>query len=151
MYCTAALAARLAKRYAESDSSIGFRRFENALALFGRSAMRTFAIGWRNGAIVCACSAAVIGLIAGLISARYDRAATAGMKQAGEALFVHQWVSHDPQAHGDGLGPVFNANSCVACHSQGGVGGGGDLAHNVVAYEVHPNVRDRKMQKGLVH
>jgi len=87
--------------------------------------MRIFAIGWRNAAIVSASVAAVIGLIAGLVSARYDRAATAEMKQAGKALFVRQWTAHDPQSHGDGLGPVFNANSCVACHSQGGVGGGG--------------------------
>src|SRR5689334_21992401 len=26
----------------------------------------------------------------------------------------------------DGLGPVFNANSCVACHNLGATGGGGD-------------------------
>ena len=64
---------------------------------------------------------------------------------------MHQWVANDPRAHGDGLGPVFNANSCVACHFQGGVGGGGDSAHNVIAYEVHPNIRDRNLQKGLVH
>ena len=92
-----------------------------------------------------------MGLVAGVVSARFEGAATAEMKEAGRELFVRQWVAHDPQAHGDGLGPVFNANSCVACHSQGGVGGGGDAAHNVVAYEVHPTVRDRKMQKGLVH
>src|SRR5262249_20968742 len=73
------------------------------------------------------------------------------MQQAGEELFVHQWVANDEKAHGDGLGPVFNANSCVACHFQGGVGGGGDVAHNVVAYEVHPTIRDKKFHKGLVH
>jgi CxxC motif-containing protein (DUF1111 family) len=113
--------------------------------------MTSFTMSWRNLAIVGASAAAIIGLLAGLNSARYDRAATAEMKQAGEELFVRQWVAHDPQAHGDGLGPVFNANSCVACHFQGGVGGGGDAVHNVVAYEVHPTVRDRKLQKGLVH
>ena len=32
---------------------------------------------------------------------------------------------------GDGLGPVFNDRSCVACHRQGGVGGGGPLDKNV--------------------
>jgi CxxC motif-containing protein (DUF1111 family) len=113
--------------------------------------MRTFSIGWRSAAIAGACAAAVTGLIAGVVSARFEGAATAEMKDAGRELFVRQWTANDPQAHGDGLGPVFNANSCVACHSQGGVGGGGDAAHNVVAYEVHPTIRDRKMQKGLVH
>ena len=32
---------------------------------------------------------------------------------------------------GDGLGPMFNARSCVECHHQGGEGGGGGLTHNV--------------------
>src|SRR4051812_22060815 len=31
--------------------------------------------------------------------------------------------------NGNGLGPLFNETSCVACHSQGGVGGAGDLSH----------------------
>ena len=45
---------------------------------------------------------------------------------AGRALFEHEWVPHDPLApEGDGLGPVFNAASCVACHHQSGPGGGG--------------------------
>jgi CxxC motif-containing protein (DUF1111 family) len=113
--------------------------------------MKIFSLSWRNAAIVCATAAAVIGLVAGLVSARFDRSVTAEMKEVGHELFVRQWVAHDPQAHGDGLGPVFNATSCVACHFQGAVGGGGDAAHNVVAYEVHPTVRDRKLQHGLVH
>ncbi|MES1213378.1 MAG: di-heme oxidoredictase family protein [Singulisphaera sp.] len=50
----------------------------------------------------------------------------------GQDLFNHRWVSHDPLAgDGDGLGPMHNATSCVACHFQGGPGGGGDLKHNV--------------------
>ncbi len=36
------------------------------------------------------------------------------------ALFNHNWSVKDPLAGGDGLGPVFNARSCVECHSQGG-------------------------------
>ena len=35
-------------------------------------------------------------------------------------------------AHGgDGLGPVFNDSSCVACHNQGGAGGAGPSSKNV--------------------
>jgi len=50
------------------------------------------------------------------------------MARAGQELFNHQWTMKDRLANGgDGLGPVFNANSCVACHNQGGTGGGGDL------------------------
>ena len=32
---------------------------------------------------------------------------------------------------GDGLGPVYNDSSCVACHNQGGTGGGGSSGKNV--------------------
>src|SRR4029079_6257517 len=96
-----------------------------------------------------------VGVLAWLVLAsaagRMQPAVTAQMQDAGPGLFLHQWTANDPQAHGDGLGPVFNANSCVACHFQGGIGGGGDVAHNVVAYEVHPTIRDKKVHKGLVH
>jgi CxxC motif-containing protein (DUF1111 family) len=55
--------------------------------------------------------------------------------QAGQTLFVHEWKAKDPLAGGgDGLGPVYNAASCVACHNQAGPGGGGDLTHNVTTY-----------------
>jgi hypothetical protein len=51
---------------------------------------------------------------------------------AGEVLFKHVWTRGDPlTAGGDGLGPVFNARSCVACHQYGGVGGSGGKKHNV--------------------
>jgi len=36
------------------------------------------------------------------------------------------------EKQGNGLGPVFNAVSCVACHKQGGVGGSGGLEANVI-------------------
>jgi CxxC motif-containing protein (DUF1111 family) len=55
--------------------------------------------------------------------------------QAGQTLFVHEWQVNDPlAAGGDGVGPVFNAASCVACHNQGSPGGGGDLRHNVTTF-----------------
>jgi len=54
-------------------------------------------------------------------------------------------------AHGDGVGPVFNARSCVACHNQGGVGGGGGRAQNVHNYEVVPNRRDTQFVSGTIH
>jgi CxxC motif-containing protein (DUF1111 family) len=55
--------------------------------------------------------------------------------QAGQTLFLHEWTAHDPMsAGGDGLGPVYNASSCVECHHQGGPGGGGELPFNVTTY-----------------
>jgi mono/diheme cytochrome c family protein len=77
--------------------------------------------------------------------------ASAATKQAGQELFVREWAVNDPLAHGDGVGPVFNARSCVTCHFQGGVGGGGSLAQNIRNYEVVPNTRDREGAAGTVH
>ena len=51
----------------------------------------------------------------------------------GRALFERDWPSQSPALGSDGLGPLFNAESCVACHHQGGVGGGGDARFNAFA------------------
>lgn len=50
----------------------------------------------------------------------------------GRELFLREWVPNDSRSHGgDGLGPLFNDSSCVACHNQGGTGGGGPRGKNV--------------------
>ena len=50
----------------------------------------------------------------------------------GKELFQREWIPNDPRSHGgDGLGPVFNDSSCVACHNLGGPGGGGAASKNV--------------------
>ena len=50
----------------------------------------------------------------------------------GRAIFVYEFeVGKGVTPGGDGLGPVYNHHSCVGCHSQGGVGGGGPLDVNV--------------------
>jgi CxxC motif-containing protein (DUF1111 family) len=72
-------------------------------------------------------------------------------KEAGLDLFQHEWKQADPLAGGDGLGPVFNERSCVACHFQGGVGGGGDNKHNVTTFEVHPVPGRPAVQGGIIH
>ena len=70
---------------------------------------------------------------------------------AGKALFEHDWSENDPLCgEGDGLGPVFNATSCVACHFQSGVGGGSGNDFNVVAFEVETE-RDLEVKSGVVH
>src|SRR5690348_699488 len=51
---------------------------------------------------------------------------------SGREIFLREWLPNDPRSHGgDGLGPVFNDTSCVACHNLGGVGGGGPASKNV--------------------
>lgn len=51
---------------------------------------------------------------------------------SGAELFAREWLPNDPRSHGgDGLGPVFNDSSCIACHNQAGAGGGGPRSKNV--------------------
>jgi CxxC motif-containing protein (DUF1111 family) len=52
---------------------------------------------------------------------------------AGQELFSRTWLPWDSRVTqgGDGLGPMYNASSCGACHNQGGVGGAGPREHNV--------------------
>lgn len=51
---------------------------------------------------------------------------------SGKEIFMREWIPGDPRSHGgDGLGPVFNDSSCVACHNQGAPGGGGASSKNV--------------------
>ena len=57
----------------------------------------------------------------------------------GQVLFEHEWTPKDPMSHdGDGLGPMFNERSCVACHNQGGTGGGGPNSKNVDVLSASP-------------
>ncbi len=77
--------------------------------------------------------------------------ASAEVKARGGELFEHEWQVHDPIAKGDGLGPVFNGKSCVACHFQGGVGGGGANQHNVVSFELLPTKDRPQLKGGLIH
>jgi CxxC motif-containing protein (DUF1111 family) len=71
--------------------------------------------------------------------------------QAGRDLFLHEWTPGDPlAAQGDGLGPVFNASSCVACHQQGGVGGSGSQEHNVTVFTRAPRAGARAA-RGVIH
>ncbi|MEM9589136.1 MAG: hypothetical protein AAGA03_17780, partial [Planctomycetota bacterium] len=48
----------------------------------------------------------------------------------GRHLFERQWPSRDPSLGSDGLGPLYNGRSCVTCHNQSGIGGGGDSKFN---------------------
>jgi CxxC motif-containing protein (DUF1111 family) len=90
----------------------------------------------------------LVWMVAPAVPVLTEPRARPSVRQAGLELFVHEWQPGDPLAHGDGLGPVFNAKSCVACHFQGGVGGGGGLKEDVVAYEALPEL-DRPVRRGL--
>jgi CxxC motif-containing protein (DUF1111 family) len=52
--------------------------------------------------------------------------------ERGKELFAREWITGDRRSHaGDGLGPVYNAQSCAACHRLGGIGGAGNKETNV--------------------
>src|SRR5580704_19309876 len=52
--------------------------------------------------------------------------------ERGKELFTREWIAGDKRSHaGDGLGPVYNAQSCAACHRLGGIGGAGNNETNV--------------------
>lgn len=70
----------------------------------------------------------------------------------GKMLFAHEWKERDPLANGgDGLGPVYNATSCVACHGAPSLGGAGGLRHNVTMYTIAPLQAGGATQTGVVH
>jgi CxxC motif-containing protein (DUF1111 family) len=80
------------------------------------------------------------------------KAVSAEAARLGRELFTHRWTTHDPLTNGDGLGPVFNASSCVECHNQGGAGGGGPVDKNVTVYALpQPDLTGRIPQSGVVH
>lgn len=74
------------------------------------------------------------------------------MASAGQVLFLHEWKPHDPLANGgDGLGPVYNATSCLACHNKGGVGGAGGADTNVTLFAIAAKSPGGKSREGVIH
>jgi CxxC motif-containing protein (DUF1111 family) len=69
----------------------------------------------------------------------------------GNELFLREWLPNDSRSRGgDGLGPVFNDSSCVACHNQGGTGGGGPASKNVDLVSAFANPPQVAQQRGFV-
>ncbi len=75
--------------------------------------------------------------------------------ERGREMFVRQWKagdSHTPM--GDGLGPLFNAQSCADCHSEVGVGGGGKNKNKVdllsIVLPAHKEQIDRDKFRDLM-
>ncbi len=84
---------------------------------------------------------AIVGLaaawIGGAAGARSGPEKEPDALAAGKELFTREWLQGDKRSFaGDGLGPVFNARSCVACHHQGGVGGAGTRETNATLISV---------------
>jgi mono/diheme cytochrome c family protein len=103
------------------------------------------------GFLVCVAVATYWVFFSNGVPVVWGPSASAAEIAAGRELFEHQWQPNDPLAHGDGLGPVFNARSCATCHFQGGLGGGGNLEHNAVNYEVHSRPSEPTFLTGTIH
>jgi CxxC motif-containing protein (DUF1111 family) len=103
--------------------------------------------------ITCGCLGLVTLSLLGMAGHNAYRRHTLSERVAdGRVLFKHAWQPGDALANGgDGLGPVFNEKSCVACHFQGGVGGSGPNSMNVAAFEVLPTNSRPQIVQSVVH
>src|SRR5581483_7829497 len=106
---------------------------------------------WFGGALLLGAWVAILWFVSPGLPVLWGPWASAATREAGRELFEHEWTPNDPLAHGDGLGPVFNAKSCASCHFQGGVGGGGNLEHNAVGFEVFARPDDPNFITGSIH
>jgi CxxC motif-containing protein (DUF1111 family) len=92
------------------------------------------------------------GLKAVLAHRQKPKPVDTAMADAGKLLFEHDWSKDDKLAAGDGLGPVYNATSCVQCHNQNGPGGSGGLEDNVTTFTVRTNgPSGEEVREGVVH
>ncbi|MFO0956051.1 MAG: di-heme oxidoredictase family protein [Isosphaeraceae bacterium] len=90
---------------------------------------------------------AAVMLAATWAAASPDRRPKRDAHAEGRTLFLKEWVAGPTEAGGDGLGPLFNANACVACHNLGGAGGAGTRDHNVnilAAFVGPPSFEDHR-------
>ena len=79
------------------------------------------------------CAIGVVVLSAGFFTEQvWAQANGNGAVERGKKLFERVWQpKQDVATKSDGLGPLFNERSCLACHFLGGVGGAGPIAANV--------------------
>jgi len=115
-----------------------------------RTVSRTVSISWRKVALISVGTGVLAWLF---LASAADAWSPVSRRKCSKRGKNSSSTNGSPAIQGprDGLGPVFNANSCVACHFQGGIGAAATSLNNVVAYESTPPFRDKKLHKGLVH
>jgi CxxC motif-containing protein (DUF1111 family) len=77
---------------------------------------------------------AVSGMCLGSLGTHAIRALGGEDLKRGRQLFSKEWLPAGPRralTAGDGLGPLYDETSCLACHYQGGAGGSGPRSANV--------------------
>jgi CxxC motif-containing protein (DUF1111 family) len=81
---------------------------------------------------LCVAMGAAIVAGGGRFRAEDSGTAKADPVALGYEIFNREWLPHDSRSQGgDGLGPVYNDTSCVACHNAGGSGGAGPVSKNI--------------------
>src|SRR5881409_119752 len=70
------------------------------------------------------CAAAAMVLLAGTVWAGFGDPLGRLTKAQRERFTAGRQTFEEVEGVADGLGPVFNADSCAACHNVGGSGGG---------------------------
>jgi CxxC motif-containing protein (DUF1111 family) len=96
----------------------------------GRSAVSLTGMLGRLG--LCAVIGSSIAAVGGRSRADDSGPARPDPVALGYEIFNREWLPDDPRSHGgDGLGPVYNDTSCVACHNSGGSGGAGPVSKNI--------------------
>jgi RNA polymerase sigma factor (sigma-70 family) len=126
-----------------------------AIAMGGTATYGHSALGWINLAVLTRRNTAVANAhneegvspnspeeanVSDTELAAYSRRLLRDEQARGEVLFVKEWVPNDARSRGgDGLGPVYNETSCVACHGLGAPGGAGPESKNVVLITATPN------------
>ena len=91
-----------------------------------------------------------------LLTARSDaKGPLDAVVEQGRQLFEFEFhTGQGAEPGSDGLGPMFNHDSCAACHKQGGVGGGGpvDVNAEMLSVVMPPGTRPRsKKGQGSDH
>src|SRR5580658_8633145 len=69
--------------------------------------------------------------VLGAYQGNAQQVAARGNPEHGRELFERVWEPGTTPGGGDGLGPMFNERSCLACHFLGGIGGAGPDKNNV--------------------
>ena len=86
----------------------------------------------RLAAVARVCVSRLCQSIGGGLARADSEPAKADSVAVGYEIFNREWMPNDPRSHGgDGLGPVYNDSSCVACHNSGGSGGAGPVSKNI--------------------
>jgi CxxC motif-containing protein (DUF1111 family) len=68
------------------------------------------------------------------------------LARLGEELFNREWAPRDARSPGgDGLGPLYNEKSCIACHHLGAAGGAGPSTKNIMILTVIADRRAREV------